>query len=384
MNADDLCAVEQWGAFHAAIGLPLADITTPALLVHLEALERNIATMAATMKPYRAVNRPHIKVHKCPHIARAQMRAGAVGVCAATVWEAVVMARAGIADILVANEVVGDEKIEALLSVAGAARLSVLVDAIENADDLDAAAARHGVVLDVLVDLDTGMGRCGVGTLDAAVALADHVSGCGALRFRGVQGYEGHCMEEPRADRRLALARRANEDLQTFVEALETAGFPCPVVSAGGTGTWRITGPDPVVTELQAGSYVFMDAFHRSLVTDFEIALTVLATVISRHDPRLVLDAGSKSITPVEAAPPILGDEHLAVRFDEEHAILHVDELCRLRPGDKVQMLPGYAPSTVCMYDVYHVVKDGHVVDVWPIVPRGPGHAGIWRPRTDA
>ena len=364
-------------AFRAAIGCHLEDLTTPALVLHADGLERNIASMAAGMRTRHAELRPHIKVHKCPAIARLQVAAGAIGVCTATVWEALVMARAGIGDILVANEVVGADKIEALISAASVAHLIVIVDDPANVAALATAAEGHGQSLDVLIDVDTGMGRCGVTRPGEAVELAREIERHASLHLKGVQGYEGHCMLEPEADRRAAMTHRANGFLAEVTEALTDAGYPPEIVSAGGTGTWSITSSHPAVTEVQAGSYVFMDAFHSAMVPGFEVCLTVLASVLSRHGSRLVIDAGGKSLVPNETESPIIGQTCAPVRYDEEHGIFHASDDCRLHIGDKVEVVPGYAPSTVSMYDVYHVVREGRVVDVWPVVPRGPGHYGL-------
>lgn len=364
-------------AYRAAIGHRLEDLTTPALVLHAEGLERNIASMAARMRSRRAGLRPHIKVHKCPAIARLQVEAGAIGVCTATVWEALVMARAGIGDILIANEVIGADKIEALFAAESLAHVILIVDDAANIEDLAMAAEGRGRLLDVLIDIDTGMGRCGVSSPSEAIALARQIDRRPGLRLRGVQGYEGHCMGEPKADKRAAMTRHANSLLAEVAEALAEVGFPPEIVSAGGTGTWNITSSHPAVTEVQAGSYVFMDAFHAALVKDFEVCLTVLASVLSRHGPRLVLDAGAKSITPNETDSPMIGQRCVPVRYDEEHSIFSAADECQLRIGDKVEVVPGYAPSTVSMYDVYHVTRDGRVVDIWPVVPRGPGHGGL-------
>ncbi len=333
--------------------------------------------MADVMRRCGKALRPHVKAHKSPHIARLQMSAGAVGICAATVWEAAVMARFGIEDILVANQVVGREKTDTLLNIAHRARVMVVVDNAANVRELARAAAGEGLSLDVLVEVDIGMGRAGVRSPRDAVELASQVKRWPSLQFCGVQGYEGHCMTVADSATRTAMVRQAHGELSRAVEALEQAGHSCSIVSAGGTGTCHLTGRNPLLTELQAGSYALMDSLHHALVSDFELAMTVLATVQSRHGSRVILDAGNKSTCPVGSFPPVLGHDYQAVRFDEEHALIDVDDACELTVGDKVQLMPGDGPMTACLWDAYHVVEDDHVVDIWPILPRGPGRTGF-------
>jgi len=246
--------------------------------------------MADVMRRCGKALRPHVKAHKSPHIARLQMSAGAVGICAATVWEAAVMARFGIEDILVANQVVGWEKTGTLLNIAHRARVMVVVDNAANVRELARAAAGDGLTLDVLVEVDIGMGRAGVRSPRDAVELASQVKRWPSLQFCGVQGYEGHCMTVADSATRTAMVRQAHGELSRAVEALEQAGHPCSIVSAGGTGTCYLTGRNPLLTELQAGSYALMDSLHHALVPDFELAMTVLATVQSRHGSRVIVD----------------------------------------------------------------------------------------------
>jgi D-serine deaminase-like pyridoxal phosphate-dependent protein len=189
-------------------------------------------------------------------------------------------------------------------------------------------------------------------------------------------GYEGHCMLEPDRELRVTKARAAMEYLIHVVDVLAAAGFDSPVVSAGGTGTFDITGRNPRVTELQAGSYVFMDAFHGSLVPDFGIALTVLATVISRHGDLVILDVGRKAIGSDLTMPRLVDDVGELVYLNEEHAGVRVGPDAGLGVGDRIELVTGYGPTTVNLYDAYHVVSDGLVVDVWPVPARGYGPLG--------
>ncbi len=365
-------------AYGAAIGQKRDELVTPALILDLDVARRNIAFMAERMSTMPASLRPHVKVQKSTELARLQIEAGAIGVCTATVWEAIVMSRAGIEDVLIANEVCGQGKVMALAEAAKEGRLTVAVDDASNAADLSDAASAAGSSLEVLIEVDVGMGRGGVRSAEEAVSLAQRLAGLSALRLRGVQGYEGHCMLEPDRDVRIQKAHAAMAHLGEVVERLAAAGFECEVVSAGGTGTYDITGANPLVTEVQAGSYVFMDKFHGNLVPGFSRALTVLGTVMIQHGDTIVLDSGRKSIGIDFVLPTMVEYPFYQARyFAEEHALFDVDDRCRLKLGDTAELVPGYAPSTVNLYDVYHVVEDGVVVDIWPIIPRGPGHGGI-------
>jgi D-serine deaminase-like pyridoxal phosphate-dependent protein len=364
-------------AYGEHVGRPVEELPTPALLVDAAALERNLATMAAALDGTGTALRPHTKVQKSPDLAALQVAAGAVGVTVATVWEAAAMAAAGIGDVLVANEVVGAAKIGALAALARHARLTVVVDDERNIADLSAAARAHGSEFDVLVDLDVGMARCGARSPTAALALARATDAAPALRLAGIQAYEGHCMLEPDPATRLRLATGAM-DYAASTAALIRARFPAATtLSGGGTGTYRITGRHPAVTELQAGSYVFMDAFHWDLVDGFEVSLTVLTTVLARHGDTVILDAGRKSVGIDFVLPPIQGHDYQARYYAEEHALFDVDDRLAARPGDLLRLVAGYAPTTVNLHDVFHVVRDGTVERIWPVFPRGPSHHGF-------
>jgi len=367
--------------YQSAIGRPRRELVTPALILDLDVARRNIQFMAERLRGMKARLRPHIKVQKSAELARMQVDAGAIGVCTATVWEAIEMRQSGIADVLIANQVGGREKIRALAEAARRGGLTVAVDDAGNAQDLSNAAVAAGSKLDVLIEIDVGMGRGGVRSPQEAVELAQTLARLPALRFRGVQGYEGHCMLEPDRAVRMAKCHAALDYIGSIVTQLKEAGFPCEVVSAGGTGTYDITGNDSRVTEIQAGSYVFMDNFHGNLVPGFSRSLTVLGTVVIHHGETIVLDSGRKSIGIDFVLPSLVDYPYYKARFfAEEHALFDVDERCPLKLGDATELTPGYAPTTVNLYDAYHVVENGVVVDIWPVYPRGPGHGGLLAP----
>lgn len=354
----------------AAIGRRRHQVETPALIVDLALARSNITAMGERIAQMPAGLRPHIKVHKSPELARLQIAAGALGVSAATAWEAVVMAEAGIPNILVANQVVGPGKIRALAQAARLTRITAAVDSHANLGELSAAATAAGTTLGVIAEVDIGMGRCGVRSPGEALELARHAHGLPGIEWLGVMGYEGHCMLEPDPGMRGEKQRRALSELIAVVDHLEAGGVACEVVSAGGTGTYDLTGANARVTELQAGSYVFMDTFHRGLIPGFEMALTVLSTVRSRHGDRVILDAGRKAVSVELGLPEVVGHRAKTVSVSEEHAGVDVAGDCTLAVGDTVELVPGYAPTTTNLHAIYHVVEDGVVTDVWPVLAR--------------
>jgi D-serine deaminase-like pyridoxal phosphate-dependent protein len=275
----------------------------------------------------------------------------------------------------VVNTVAGPLKLRALAELARERRILVAIDQVENAQAVAAAATAAGSEIGVLIELDTGMDRAGVDTPEDAAALARAVDGLDGVRLEGVTGYEGHCSMEDDVSTRTVLQQAAMGKLVAARDAILGAGLPCPIVSAGGTRTWWLTAATPGVTEVQAGTYVVMDAFHEGLEGGFEHALHVGTTVISRAPGRLIVDVGSKTVAAAELSR-LVGLDHPIVRFDEEHGIFVSSD--PVPPvGTFLRLIPGYGPSTVASFDVFHVVEDDRVVDVWPVIPRGPGHGGL-------
>lgn len=363
-------------AYGSAIGRHRREVITPALILDLPTARRNIAKMADRLRSMPAKLRPHIKVHKSPQLAQMQMEAGAIGISTATVWEAMVMVGSGFDGVFVVNTVAGPDKVAALAALAQEAQVMVAVDDADNATQIAAAAQGAGSTIGALIEVDTGMDRAGVDTADQAAKLARHVDSLAGVRLLGVTGYEGHCSLTAERELRHERQRAAMHFLVEVADRITSEGLPCEIVSAGGTATWDWTAADPRITEIQAGSYVVMDNFHRAMVGDFEPALTVLATVISRPPDRVIVDAGNKSMG-APALASIAGHDLPVCRFDEEHGIFAARPDDRLKVGDVVELVPGYAAGTVNWYDAYHVVEGDHVVDVWPVIPRGPGHGGL-------
>ena len=359
------------------IGRPVQEVPTPALLVDLPAAERNIARMATALKDMPAEIRPHIKVHKSAELAARQVAAGAIGLSMATVWEAVALAWAGLDNLFVVNMVAHPEKIRVLAELARSRHVIVAVDEVQNASMLSAAAKRAGSRLGVMIEVDTGMDRAGVDAEDEAIALAKEVSSLDHLNLEGITGYEGHCSLEFDPELLVVKQRAAMDMFLQIAERMESVGIPCPIRSAGGTVSWKLTAERPGITEIQAGTYVLMDNFHGARVPGgFEHALTIATTVVSRAPNRLIVDAGNKSIG-VGGGPSIVGSDIEALRFDEEHGIFVAGPGVDLPVGSWLRLVPGYAPATVNMYDNYYVIAEDQVVDVWPVFPRGPGHNGL-------
>ena len=362
--------------YDGAIGRHRLELTTPALVLDLAAAKRNIHRMADRIAELPAEIRPHIKVHKSPELSRFQVEAGAIGLSVATVWEAIVLVRSGLDHIFVVNTVAGPAKLRALAELARDADVMVAVDDPANVDALSAAASAAGSEIGVLVEIDTGMDRCGVDGYDEALLVAGRVAAAPGLRLVGLTGYEGHCSLTPDHDQRLAKERTAMAMFTDIADRLEAAGQPIPIRSAGGTATWDWTAAYPGITEIQAGTYVVMDNFHGRMVGGFEHSLTVQATVISRRPDRVIVDAGGKSMGAGDFAT-IVGHDLPAFRFDEEHGVFDATAGTSLKVGDSVSLVPGYSPSTVNWYDAFHVLEDEVVVDIWPVIPRGPGHHGL-------
>jgi D-serine deaminase-like pyridoxal phosphate-dependent protein len=359
------------------IGKRRQELITPALVLDVDAAQRNIDRMAGELKQMgKATIRPHYKTHKSPDLARRQLQAGAGGLSMATVWEAAVLAAAGMDDLFVVNTVSHPAKLRLLAELAGDHRILVAVDEPANAAAHSAAAVAAGSTLGIMVEVDTGMDRCGVDSARECLALARQVMDLPGLRFEGITGYEGHCSMTPDSDLRHERQREAMTFFTGVADLLESNGVPCKIRSAGGIATWKWTAAHPGLTEIQAGTYVVMDNFHGRMVPGFEHSLTIQASVISRQSGKVIVDAGNKSVAD-PADVTIVGHDLEVVRFDEEHGIFAAPAGSPLRVGDSVALVPGYSPSTVNWYDAYHVVRDDVVVDVWPIIPRGPGHHGL-------
>lgn len=361
------------------------EIPTPALLLDLDRFDRNIAKMAAHVKAVGKKLRPHSKTHKCPEIARRQIAAGAVGICCAKVGEAEVMAASGIRNILVTTEVVGPEKIGRLLGVLERApETMVVVDNPENIRDLGQAMTRAGRVLNVLVDVDVGGRRTGSEPGEPAVHLGRLVTLETALNLRGLQGYAGHCAHiEGYANRRKNSHRWMNRLMKTR-ELFEKNGLPTEIVSGGSSGTFNIDCDLAGLTELQSGSYCVMDLDYRRIggkgggdYDDFEMALTVLTTVVSVPTATMAMvDGGLKAFSTDKPFVPE-AVEWPGVEYSwagDEHGRLMAQEQGRLPAlGQLMEFFPPHCDPTINLYDRIYAMRGAKVEAIWDIAARGRG-----------
>lgn len=360
-------------------GMTLSDVDTPALLLDLVAFEANLDRLDASLAETRIRVRPHSKSHKCPEIALRQMAHGAVGVCCQKVTEAEAMVAGGIPNVLVSNQVVGPRKIERLVALARRARISVLVDDATNVAALNAAAAEAGTTLDVLIEVNVGADRCGVEPGEPAVALAKLVDASDGLRFKGIHAYQGAAQHVRSPEDRHALIERAVQLVSKTLTLLGEKGISCGIVTGAGTGTYPLEAASGVYTELQPGSYIFMDAdYGRNIGTDgepiheFQQSLFVLATVMSRALPgRAVVDAGLKALSVDSGLPLVVDDGAEYLGASDEHGVLRVDDQSRFKLGDKIRLIPGHCDPTVNLYDWIVGYRGNGVECVWPIVARG-------------
>lgn len=358
-------------------------LDTPALLLDLDALERNIAAMAAYARAAGVGLRPHAKTHKSGRIAAMQVTAGALGVCCATLGEAEVLAASGLAGLHITSPQVTPPKIVRLMALnAAASGLSVVVDHPDNLAALDRAAAASGKPLDVLVDFDAGQGRTGCAGEADLVALVRAAVAADALVFRGIQSYSGNLQHIPiRAERR-ARALAAADRLRGILRRLGEAGIAVPIVSGGGTGTFDLDPEAQVFTELQVGSYVFMDVDYRRALGDgrnappFETALFVATSVMSVNAPAYVTcDAGLKSFATDGPAPEVAAGAPPGSRYEffgDEHGKLTLPPgAARPALGARIECVTPHCDPTVNLYDVYHVFRGDRLVDIWPVDARG-------------
>jgi D-serine deaminase-like pyridoxal phosphate-dependent protein len=354
-------------------GTPVEELDTPALVIDMDIAEANIKTLQANANRIGATVRPHVKTHKSPYWALKQIEAGAVGVCAAKLGEAEAMVEGGVRDILIANEIVGDDKIARLMSVAARAKLRVAVDSGEVVAALSRAATRTGVEVGVLVDLNVRLNRCGVEPGKPAADLALQVSDSPGLRFDGVMGYEGHIAPGPDGKGGEEMSRFLTK-LEAGIESVEKAGLPVGVVSGGGTCTYKTTGAHPRVTELQCGTYIFNDGAYINEAPEFKNALYLMSRVISKAAPdRAVIDIGLKSVS-VDSGLPLVVDMPGAKleRLSEEHGSLTLEgEAKSLRLNDRVKVLPMHGDTTINIHSHYFCVRKGVLESVVPIAARG-------------
>jgi D-serine deaminase-like pyridoxal phosphate-dependent protein len=355
----------------ASAGQRIEDVDTPALILELDAFEKNLDTLTRSVDG-RVRVRPHAKTHKCPQIARRQIAAGAVGVCCQKVSEAEALVEGGVRDVLVSNEVVGRQKIERLAALSQRARLGVCVDHVDSLRQLAASGAR----LDVYIELEVGMRRCGIAPGEPALALGQEVMKSGNLRFAGFQAYHGRAQHVRSMAERRASIERAAEAVRATKALFTQHGIDTPTVTGAGSGSFMFELESGAWDEIQPGSYIFMDADYArnewaAPLPRFEHALFVLTTVMSRPSPQLaVVDAGLKASSVDSGMPAVWTRSDLAyTRASDEHGCVEGPRLPAL--GEKLMLVPGHCDPTVNLYDWYVCVRRGIVEQIWPITARG-------------
>ena len=359
----------------ASVGQRLEEVDTPALILDLDAFEKNLLVLKNAVDG-RVRVRPHAKTHKCPEVAKRQIALGAVGMCCQKVSEAEAMVEGGIADVLVSNEVVGATKIARLAELSRRARLGVCVDDASNLH----AIGKSGAKLDVYVELEVGMRRCGVAPGEPAVALAREVGKFANLRFGGLQAYHGRAQHMRTMEERQAVIETAAQHVQHTKRLLKEAGIACPIVTGAGSGTFMFEVGSGAWDEIQPGSYAFMDADYArnewaAPLPRFSHALFVLATVMSRpSDQTAIVDAGLKASSVDSGMPGVWQRAGLAyTHASDEHGWIETTTQGAAVPalGEKMLLVPGHCDPTINLYDWYVCVRNGVVEDLWGITARG-------------
>ncbi len=358
------------------VGRPKEDLDTPALLVDLDVMDRNIQRMARIIIQEAGVCwRPHTKAMKTPALAHILLKAGASGITCAKLGEAEVMAAAGIRDILIANQIVGPQKIARLVNLCWHADVMVIVDNEKNIEALDRAAREKGVRLRVLVEVNVGMNRAGVEPGEPVLDLARKIVTCEGLQFSGVQTWESHalCITDP--DEKQQVVADGLRKLTHSAQMCRDAGIPVDIVSCGGTGTYWISAFQPGVTEIEAGGGIFCDIHYKTVFgVDHEYALTVQATVTSRPMPtRIICDAGKKTMSSDADVPEPVGIPNVeSVGLSAEHGKIELTEPAEApHLGDKFEFIAGYSDTTIFLHNELYGIRNGLVETVWPLLGRG-------------
>lgn len=353
------------------VGQPVDKLETPRLLIDLDVVDANCERMFGPFRGKPVSVRVHFKSLKCAGLARYLAQKGANGFLCAKLNEAEVLADAGLTDILIANQIVGEKKLRRLAELARRADVRVCVDDAENVKQMSDIAKEAGVTIGVLVEVDIGMNRCGVPPGEPALALAKQIHTSPGLRFDGLQGYDGHLqlLSDPEEKKRKCL--EGLEKLIATRRLIENADIPVKVVTGAGTGTWEYVGSYEGMTEIQPGSFVLMDCAYNKIRPEFGCSLSILAQVISRRSKWYVLDAGSKAISQDFATPIVKGhpEEHLT-KLAEEHAIVECDP-ANIHLGDLREVIPAHCCATMNLHRECLAVRKGKVEAVWPIEASG-------------
>jgi D-serine deaminase-like pyridoxal phosphate-dependent protein len=344
-------------------------IETPALLVDLDTMEQNLRAMAQFFSSRSAKLRPHFKNHRVLELAQRQVENGAIGITCARLWQAERLVNFGIRDVLIANEIAGEAPLQRFVELSCEAPVLIAVDNAMVVADMARLGRNHKAKLNVVVDIDLGLKRCGVQPGEPGVALARTVVEHG-LRFRGIMGYEGHLQPLPPGPEKQRVVLQAMKSLVDTKKQIEAAGISVGIVTCGGSGDYSTAGAYPGVTENQAGSYLLMDTWYAPFAPDFKVALSVLATVISKtKGERVVVDAGVKATSGERGVPTVKGIAGLKLKaLHAEHAIIEiVDRAVNVEVGDKIEISVQYHDGTIHLHDRMYGVRNGKVERVFPI-----------------
>jgi D-serine deaminase-like pyridoxal phosphate-dependent protein len=353
------------------IGQSFDQLDTPQLLLDLDVVDANLRRMFKACRERGVAVRVHFKSLKCSGLARYIASAGANGFLCAKLSEAEVLADAGLIDLFIANQIVGPIKLRRLGDLARRAQVRVCVDEADNVTQMSAAAQQAGATIGVLVEVDIGMGRCGVAPGEPALTLARQIQSSPGLRFVGLQGYDGHLQLMPDAAERRARCLEGLEQLVGTRRLIERSGIPVEVVTGAGTGTWEFVANFPGITEIQPGSFVLMDCAYHPIRPEFGCSLSILTSVISRRPGQYILDAGSKAISRDFGTPIIkdhAGDEVL--KLSEEHAIV-ASPNGQAQIGVRREVIPAHCCATMNLHRVCIATRQRRVEAVWPIEASG-------------
>jgi len=364
----------------AEIGMDAKDVATPALIIDLDAFEKNVKVMGDFIKEKGIRHRAHAKTHKSADIALYQIKhGGACGVCCQKVSEAEAIVDGGVKDVLVSNQVVDLKKIERLAGLAKRARTIVCVDDMNNVDDLSAAAVKAGVTIECLVEIDCGAGRCGVQWGQPVVDLAKKIAGCDGLTFSGIQAYQGAAQHVHDFNVRKGQIETAVQQVRDTVAMLKTQDLECDIVGGAGTGSYYFEGASAVYNEMQCGSYIFMDADYQrvldksgNFISEFENALFIWTSVMSKtKKDKAICDAGLKAQSVDSGLPVIFGRTDVEyIKCSDEHGVISdPDNILKL--NDKLKLIPGHCDPTCNVYDWYVGIRNGKVECLWPVTARG-------------
>ena len=354
-------------------GTPIEDLDTPCLIIDMDDLDNNMDVIASTYADTTAKLRGHAKNHKTPAIAHRQIRRGGTvgGVCAAKVSEAEVMVHGGIASVFITSEIVEPMKIDRLCSLADQAELLVACEQAANARDISKAATARGVEIGVIIELETGLRRCGVREIDQGVALAKEIASLPGLRFRGVMSHQT-IPDMPDREDRAVEANRAIKGVIDLKDAIEGQGIPMDIVSTGETWSYDVAAEIPGVTEIQGGSYLMMET-HYSYMTEFHYAGKILTTIISTPRPGIAIgDAGVRAVSSLSGMPTVFDRPGVTVEtMDSDHSVFKTEAGASLKIGDQVLLIPAQQDAMVSRWDRFIGLRKGKVEVVWDIQARG-------------